>query len=309
MTLRPSTRSIAMKAIAVNALLFAAHASFAQKGLDMGLRMNIQASALLNTSDQTAGPELDAKINTGVAFGIGGTYMVNSHIGLGVDFLYSKQGQSYKGDASRIAAGNGVPDLSQRFRADASTNSIPLTTGAYTVRRDVTYIKVPIMLRYTSNNAKRLYFSSFIGPQISLLAGAKYKINGQDMNLSSMQMEPKDAYKKMGIDLAFGVGAGVNLSKNVSLALHLRLDYGLGDAEDKGKMYTSGGVSGGTATYYPIGRANTCNATGGGLISFNYKFTKKEKAPEKGRPGAKPAPRPAAKTGVKPAPKPVPKKK
>lgn len=294
--------------LAIGAMLFTSYSSFAQKGVDIGLRMNVQTSSLLNSSDQAAGPELDYKNNTGVAFGIGGGYMVNKHIGVGIDFLYSKQGQGYKGAGSQINTGTTVPDLSQRFRADATLNGIGLT-GGYTARRDVTYIKIPIMLRYTGNNTKKLYFSSFIGPQISLLTAAKYQINGAEMNLSSMQTDAKSQYKKMGIDLTLGVGAAVNLSQNISLSLHLRLDYGLGDAEDKSAQYYQSGANGGMKNYYPTGRATTNNATGGGLISFNYKFLKKEKAPEKGKPGARPAPKPTAKPGSKPAAKPAPKKK
>ncbi len=297
--------NLAFKTLATASLLFVTQSSIAQKGLEIGPRVNIQASALLNKDDQAAGPELDAKINVGAAFGIGGTYMVNHHVGIGMDILYSKQGQSYKGLSSAINSTSTVPDLSQRFKADAATNGINLGTTAYTARRDVSYIKIPIMLRYTGNNSKTLYFSSFLGPQINLLTGAKYKINGQDINLASQQMEAKDQYKKMVIDLTFGVGAVLNVSKNASLSLHLRLDYGLTDAEDKSKNYFVSGVNGGYKNYYPTGRATANNTTGGGLISFNYKFTKKDKAPEKGKPGA----RPTAKPGTKPAPKPVPKKK
>ncbi|MCD6011093.1 MAG: hypothetical protein K0Q79_955 [Flavipsychrobacter sp.] len=298
--------NITLKTIAAGALLLATQSTFAQ-GLDIGLRMNIQGTALLNNSDQAAGPELDAKIHTTAAFGIGGSYMFSSHLGAGIDFLYSKQGHGYKGSVADIPT-TSAPDLSKTFQGMASMNSIPFA-GTYTARRELTYIKIPIMLKFTGKNTKKVYFSSFIGPQISLLSGAKYKVNEVDINLNSINMTAKDAYKKVSVDLAFGVGAAANLSKNISLSAHFRVDYGLGDAEDKSKTYTTTGPNGGTVKFYPTGRATTNNITAGALISFNYKFTKKEKAPEKGKPGAKPAPRPGTKPGTKPAPKPAPKKK
>jgi opacity protein-like surface antigen len=84
-------------------------------------------------------------------------------------------------------------------------------------------------------------------------------------------------YKKTTIDLAFGLGAAYNITKNISVSLQLRVDYGFSDLEKKDFTYSG-------AEFWDHDRAGTHNATGGALIGLNYKLLKKAAEPAKGKP-------------------------
>ncbi len=131
-----------------------------------------------------------------------------------------------------------------------------------------------MLFRYTGDNTKKTYFSSFIGPQIDMLSAASVQVNSQNASFSKFNTTATDLYKKTTLDAVFGVGVGINLSKNLVLSGHLRLDYGLGDAEDKS-------VTVGGGKLYNSARAATHNATGGALIGLTYRLTKKAKTTEK----------------------------
>ena len=272
------------KVLATAAITLACMPSFAQKGFDFGLKGNIQTTSMINSSDQAAGPELDYKQYTTAAFGVSAGYSFTNHLGLEINILSSKQGQGYTGVVADINSKSDIL-LSSYFQQLAYYDSIKFT-GTYTARITTSVIKIPILFRYTGNTNNKVYFSSFIGPQINLLSSVKYTINGQSASFAGTGFDAKDLYKKTTMDIAFGVGAGMNITDNISLSLHLRLDYGLGDAEDKSYV-----PSGGSDKFWTAGRANTNNATGGALISLNYKLAKKAKEPaKKPTPPAKPAP-------------------
>ncbi len=278
-----STRaSVTRQAVAICALTMACTPVFAQKGFDFGLKGNIQTTSLINSNDQAAGTELDYKNYTTMALGVSAGYSFNNHTGVEINILSSKQGQGYVGETSQINGNSGLI-LSGLFASFALAQGIPFT-GNYTARITTNVIKVPILFRYTGNTTKKVYFSSFIGPQINILSKVKFTINDQDVSFSGSGNKPEDLYKKTTFDVAFGFGAGFNLSKNINLSVHLRLDYGLGDMEDKSFI-----PSGASDKFWPAGRASTHNATGGGLISLNYKLIKKAPAAAtKTTPAAKP---------------------
>jgi outer membrane protein with beta-barrel domain len=276
--------SFTRKAIALCALSMAAGPVFAQQGLDLGLRVMVQTTSLINSTDQAAGKELDYKNKVTAGGGIAGGYNFNNHMGAELDILYSKQGQGYIGDAAQISS-NSNAILSNEFRGLAASNNIPFS-GSYTANIALTCIKIPILFRYTGDATKSWFFSSFIGPQINMLSSAVFTVNGQTASFSSYGIKPEDMFKKTTLDAVIGVGVGINLSDNLVLGVHLRLDYGLGDVENKSETVTTGGT---TSKAYDATRAVTNNATGGGLISLNYKFVKK--APAKpATPAAPPKP-------------------
>ncbi len=242
--------------------------SFAQ-GFDFGLKTVIQTSALLNTVDQAAGAELDVSQKVGVAYGIGAGYSFNKRMGVELDLLLSADGESYKGVVANIDPTK--PDVfCDNIKALATLNKITFT-GNYTADVVLDYLKIPILFRLTGVNTKKIYFGLFAGPQVNLLTSVKYKINGQDATLSGANASLSDMYKKTTLDAILGVGAGFNVSEKFAITAHLRLDYGLGDAENK-----SATVNG--TDYYGSGRPATHNASGGLMIGLNYKLVKKEKA-------------------------------
>jgi hypothetical protein len=263
--------SFTRKVITVSALSLLAGQMYAQKGFDLGLRGTVLTSSLLNEKDQAAGPELDYKNKVNVGGGIAAGYNFDNHMGVELDILYSKQGQGYVGDPAQITPmTNGVLILSQEFQKLASANNIAFTTN-YTANIALYTLKIPILFRYTGDAKKPWYFSSFIGPQINLLNSVAMQVNGANASFTCAGFAAIDQYKKTTIDAVVGVGVGINLSDNFVLGVHLRLDYGLNDVENKSEV-----PSGSTNKLYDPTRAATHNATGGGLISLNYKFIKKK---------------------------------
>ncbi len=261
----------ALKICSLFVLLIAAGRSEAQNGFDIGLRTVIQKSSLINKQDQATGHELDYKLNWHVAFGLGADYTFSKHFGAGIDLLFSKQGEGYKGTT---ITGADPSTLYNEFQGLAAANSIPFS-GAYTADITISTMKIPFMLRYTGNSTKKYYFSSFIGPQIDMISKVVVKVNGTEAKFTSLGIKPEDVYKKTTMDAVLGLGAGMNLNKNLVLTAGLRLDYGLGDVEKKDATFSNG-----TQKFYPVSRTSTTNnATGGLWISLNYKFVKK--APEK----------------------------
>ncbi len=265
--------SFARKAITAVAFSLACGPVFAQSGFDFGLKGIFQASALINKQDQAAGTELDYKVKTGISGGVSVGYSFTKHLGAEIDILSSTQGQGYVGVVSQIN-NNSAPILSYEFKNLAFSNSIPFT-GNYTAQIYLHTLKIPILFRYTGDNTKKVFFSSFIGPQINMLSSASLKINDKDAPLSaSAKMNFTDGYKKTTLDLAFGFGAGLNITDNLVVSLHLRLDYGMGDVENKSASITT---TSGKVNYYDATRTANNNATGGGMVSLSYRLVKKVK--------------------------------
>jgi hypothetical protein len=264
------------KLIAACCLSFAGAPLFAQSGFDFGLKGIVQTSSLLNSTDQAAGKELNFSNKVTGGIGVAGGYSFTEHLGVELNILYSKQTQGYTGEVDQITQPTtGVKILSQEFQYLAIANQIPFT-GNYTASIAMSCIKIPILFRYTGDNTKKKYFSSFIGPQINMINAINYEINGQKMSFSNTNVTAMDLYKKTTIDAVLGVGMGFNLSDNISLSWHLRLDYGLGDVEDK--SFTPSGSNG---KIYDNSRAATHTATGGLLISVSYKLVHKNKEVDK----------------------------
>ncbi len=264
-----SLKSSSTKYVAAACLLFASGASFAQRGFDFGLKGTYQASAMLNQTDQDAGPELDFKNKMGFGAGASIGYTFTKHIGAEIGILYSKQGWSYTGESGRIATStNGILIICDEFQGLAFYNTIPFSSK-YTADISLTYLKIPLLFRYTGNSANRTYFSGFIGPQLNMLSSAVTKVNGTTTSFAAYGIKNEDMYKKQTLSGVLGLGFGVRLPANLTVALHLRLDYGLNDAEDKSKNGTMLGIN---YNMYDPKRATTNNATAGLMLSVNYKL-------------------------------------
>ena len=261
--LQTTTKSA--KVIALCALSLAGTQSYAQKGFDVGLNSGVQTSSLINKQDQAAGEELDYSQKIHIPVGINVGYTFTKHMGVELDFIYVTQGQGYKG----AVVNNPDPNvLSGLFYNLAYLNNINLTNN-YTAEIKLTNIKIPFLFRYTGNTDKKVFFHSFIGPQMDMVTGVKYYVNGTETPFKNESIQPKDVYKKMTIDGVLGIGAGMNLTSNLMLSADLRLEYGMGDIEDKSASDGSGGK------FYPSGRSATNNAAGGLMVALTYKFAKK----------------------------------
>lgn len=261
----PTFRTI----LAMCALSLSTSPVLAQKGLELGIVGSIHTSSLINSTDQAAGEELNYKnyVHTGAGFTAG--YTFSKHFGVETGVMYSKQGQGYTGQVQNIpTTDNGI--FCNTVQALAAYNEIPFT-GTYSAGVDLTCMKIPLLLKFTGNNTKKAYLSTFTGAQLNLLTSASYQVNNKAASFAPLGVQTIDAYNKTTIDAVFGLGMGVHLSDHLLLNAHLRFDYGLGDVENKSKTVSVGPT---TANYYGYSRASTHNATGGLMLGLSYKFGK-----------------------------------
>ncbi|MCX7652974.1 MAG: PorT family protein [Bacteroidia bacterium] len=203
---------------------------YAQQGtIKVGAAFLPQSTWLLNQDDSDAGPELDYVSTWGFAGGITLGYNFTDYIGVGLDVLYSRQGQKYKGTESGA-------DL--------------------TAQTSLNYLKLPLLLRFNSDPNSPVQFSFFLGPQLSLLTGYKDEAtfsagnNSEKLEVSGTkatytisvppfpsytQEEELTApiYRSSNFGAALGLGVGIKLSDELLLSLHFRGDYSFGDVENK----------------------------------------------------------------------------
>ena len=200
---------------------------WAQEGaIRIGAVLLPQSTWLLNQDDSDAGPELDYESTWGFAGGVSASYNFTDYLGVGLDVLYSSQGQKYKGTQS------GIP---------------------YTAKTTLNYLKLPLLLRFNSDPNSVVQFSAFLGPQFSFLLSYKdraednvpfvgtvvQEVSGKEMSITvgntSMEEEELTApiYKSFLPGAVLGFGIGIKPTDALLISLHIRADYAFGDAENK----------------------------------------------------------------------------
>jgi hypothetical protein len=125
---------------------------------------------------------LDQKTTFNANFGVGAGFNFTNRLGVGMDALYSLQGQRYKQ--------NGI-----------ETN------------QKVNYVKIPVYFNYVADPSKTVSFTGKIGPQISFLTDSKLA----DKDGNTLKSNTKDLYK----DATFGgmAAAGVQFKLDKKLFL------------------------------------------------------------------------------------------
>ncbi|MDW8014614.1 MAG: porin family protein [Bacteroidia bacterium] len=202
---------------------------YAQQGtLKVGGILLPQNTWLLNQSDSDAGPELDYKTTFGFAGGLTTTYNFTDNIGIGLDVLFSREGQRYEG------------------REDEAT------LKAQTL---LNYLKVPLLFRFNSDPNSSVQLSFFIGPQANFLLAYRDKLEvtggggsfireAKGTTVSSTlsfagyseteeEKLSAGAYRSFVFGGVFGLGAGFKLTDEVLLSINFRADYTFGDVENK----------------------------------------------------------------------------
>lgn len=236
--------------VAFAAAFFVFSVAQAQKGLHLGVRLAPQATFLNNQNDMDEGPELNPQVKMGFMGGIGVGYHFIDFLGVEVDVLYSGQG------FRAVAEEDGV-DYSQPGNVNLRLN------------RNLSYLKIPVLLKLNTSSEARVMGSFFLGPQFSFLTGASSTF---DIYKGSMPTGltiddatklyyleyfggtediTKDLYKPMSIDVVLGLGIDIKVTDNIFINANVRIDYGLTDAENKEKdhwktkyyatKYSSGG--------------------------------------------------------------------
>jgi hypothetical protein len=126
--------------------LAAFNKTYAQKGFSISVKGTPQFSWLSNSDDNDNG-KFEKKTTFNTNFGVGGAYNFTNNLGVGIDVLYSLQGQKY--DLSGVEA-----------------------------NQKLDYLKVPVMFLYNTNPDKLVSFIAKAGPQVSFLTSSK--LNGTD---------------------------------------------------------------------------------------------------------------------------------
>ncbi len=211
---------------------------FAQKGLEVGVRVIPQSVWIINDDDAGRGAGLDYTRTWGMAYGLNIGYNFLNSLGIQTGVLLSGQGQKYVGDGS---------------------------SGFETAQTKLNYLKIPIMLKFNSDPESSVHFVGTAGIQIGLLTGAKYFSDDEEVDLNILGYEYKDAYKKSDLSAAFSLGTRFRVTDSFNLGVSLRADYSLGDIEDKD--FTVLGIPA-----WGVDRAPSTNLTGGIMIEANYVF-------------------------------------
>jgi hypothetical protein len=236
------------------------------RGFELGIRYEVQKSYLSNSSDKNAGAQLSPEstwsyMNGGIAIG----YDVNSLIGVEVNVLRSRQGQSYTGTNPVY----NTTSYSREVVLQGLLNNEAIT-GSYQAKAELNCIKIPILLKITSPKIMGIYFHAEVGPQINKVSSVVYELNHEDIDLPGISMKPEDAYRKTTIDGVLAAGIGYQLARHLNVSADIRYDHGFKDVEEKGATYSAG--SSAAQNYYAAGRPSTYNSTLGLMIGINYKL-------------------------------------
>lgn len=209
--------------------------AFAQKGLEVGVRIIPQSVWIINDDDAARGDGLDYTRTWGMAYGVQAGYNFLDFLGVQTGLLYSGQGQKYVGDGS---------------------------SGFEKWHTKLNYLKIPILLKVNSNPDAGAHFVVTAGVQYGILTGASYTINEDEIDTHPLGYSIKEAFAN---DLAavFSLGARFRVSDNFNLGLSFRGDYSLTDIQNRDLMV-------GNEPVYADDRAPSANLTGGIMIEANY---------------------------------------
>jgi hypothetical protein len=183
-------------AVVLLTALTVSYRSNAQKGFSLSVKTSPQLSFLHN-SDDNDNASLDKKSTFNANFGMGTAYNFTEKAGVGLDVLYSLQGQRYEMNGKET-------------------------------RQKVNYIKVPVYYSYTSNPSKRVSFTGKLGPQLSVLSSSKLT----DDNGHEIISDTKDYYKDVSFGGMGAAGVQFKLNRDLFLTTMARFDYDFTNAED-----------------------------------------------------------------------------
>lgn len=153
----------------------------AQQGFSVSLKAIPQFSFLQNSNDRDNN-SLDKKATFNANFGVGANYGFTNKLGVGMDVVYSLQGQRYN-------------------------------MNGFETNQKIDYVKVPLYFTYTHNPSKPISFVEKIGPQISFLTDSKLT----DDNGHTLKSDTKDLYK----DVTFGGMAATGVQFKLNSKLYL----------------------------------------------------------------------------------------
>ncbi len=223
---------IMKKHILILFLSFLGFNTFSQAGLEIGLDIMPQTYWIMNKADFDLGDDLNHIPSYGLAVGAHVALNFTDKLGLQTGVLYSQQGQKYE----------------QEF----NVNNI----NEY--EKKLTYLKIPLLLKFNGDPDAGAYFVGMIGPQLGLLTNAETEGN---VPTGLRIPDDKDAYKSADIGGVLALGVGINLTDALNLGILFRFDGSLGDIENKDDFWNEP---------FHATRESAQNVTGGIMFSLNY---------------------------------------
>lgn len=180
----------------------------------------------------------------GYSAAAGISYVFDDYLGIGLDAIYSKQGQN----------------------TEAIFSDTILLLGVFE-ETSLTMLKLPVTMRFYSDRDARFHYRAAIGPQLNILLSAK-RIYPATPFYDELSGDVKEQFKTVSLALTTSHGVAFRASKWVKIFLDLRADYALGDAEKKDEVFRD--IFTGTISRFPDNRPKTHNATLGLSLGFSY---------------------------------------
>ena len=180
----------------VIASFFSATSLQAQKGFSLSVKAAPQFSFMINEDDNDNN-RYDSKATFNAGFGVGAAYNFTPKLGVGLDVLYSLQGQRYE-----------------------------LNGAEYYQKAD--YVKIPLMFTYNTNPLKQISFVGKIGPQLSILTRSKLT----DDDGHDLIDDNKEKYQSTTFGAMALAGVQYRLNPRIFLTTGIRFDYDFSNSED-----------------------------------------------------------------------------
>lgn len=206
----------------------------AQGGIHLGVQGTPHMSWQVNRDDMDNTSFKYLPTFTG-SFGITSQFDFSPTAGLGIDVIYSYQGQRYEYLGF------------ERFKL-------------------VEYVKVPVMLVYNYEVAPKVVLIGKIGPQAGFLTNARLLDEDGDRIVSDQTFAYED-FELSGVLIG---GVGFKLDDNLLLDAMVRLDYGFTDAENKDYGPNINNPVADNDPRRTADRDFTSNATSGITIGLRY---------------------------------------
>ncbi len=189
-------RKILMSAMVVAMISGSVSTTMAQQGFSVSVKATPQFSFLQN-SDDNDNSAIEKKATFNSNFGIGAGYNFTDNIGIGLDVLYSLQGEKWE-------------------------------VSGLEVNQELEYVKMPFYFSYNTDASKPVSFFGKIGPQVSILTKAEFSDDE-----SSGSVDNKDRFEDVTLGAMVNAGVQFKLSQNIFLQTGLHFDYDITNAENE----------------------------------------------------------------------------
>jgi hypothetical protein len=169
----------------------------AQKGLQLGFELNPQLSYLYNQDDVDS-DLWDRKSAFNGHFGFSGQYGITENIGVGLNILYSIQGDKYDWKGT------------ERLKS-------------------LQYFKIPVLFTLNLPFGDNMSFIGKVGPQVSILTDARL----YDADKKILKTNYTAAFASYDFGGMISAGIGAKLTDQVTLDGSIRFDTGFTNAESE----------------------------------------------------------------------------